>query len=193
MLPMIAKFLRDEFAQLEHKQLTPWAFFNTGPPMEVRDFRGRQISYQGIRFEGSPELVFWRGYIEPFLEDIAFRAVDYALKLCADRQVHAKQSLLETERLLDFYIPRVYARMADIDRRLRGRGFPNKVPLRDTAPQQRGMQELVKARVQGELRVLRPESSRWRRANQWIKDHPIVTTAIGTAVALAGIALRAFG
>ena len=42
--PVMEKFVRDEWTKLESSQITPWAFFNSGPPMRVKDFYGRDIS-----------------------------------------------------------------------------------------------------------------------------------------------------
>jgi hypothetical protein len=52
--------------------------------MTATDYRGHQIAYSDIRFEGSPRTVFWTRYTGPFLEDIAFRAVDYAQQLTTE-------------------------------------------------------------------------------------------------------------
>jgi len=71
--PLIEKLVEDEWVKLERDQITPWAFMTAGPPFRVKDFYWREISYQGIEFEGSPCEVFWGRYIEPFLEDIVQR------------------------------------------------------------------------------------------------------------------------
>src|SRR5271163_2020803 len=76
--PMLEKFVREECEKLERNHITPWAFLLAGPRMVVKDYYGGDIAYGGIGFEGSPQNVFWTRYIEPFLEDITFRAVDYA-------------------------------------------------------------------------------------------------------------------
>jgi len=170
--PMLEKFIRDEWVKLERNQITPWAFLNSGPPMKVTDFHGSQISYQGIRFEGSPRVVFWSRYIEPFLEDVAFRSVDYATKLSNEKKVDPRKPLSEVQGLFLSYTRKAYARMAEIDRRLLGHGFPEKIPLRSTVNEQRAMETFINSRVMAELRTLQSPPSRWRAANQWVKDRP---------------------
>ncbi|MHC4679306.1 MAG: hypothetical protein ACYTEK_11460, partial [Planctomycetota bacterium] len=71
--PLYAKTkqrIEDFYVDIERNKLTPWAFLRTGKMQEVKDYYGKSIWYQGdgIGFEGSPSLVFWEGFIEPFLE-----------------------------------------------------------------------------------------------------------------------------
>ena len=94
------KFVRDEWVKLEQTQITPWAFFLTDNGLSVKNFYGQQISYRGIRFEGSPTLVFWSGYIEPFLEDISYRAIAYAVTLSKENDTSIAPALDETRGLL---------------------------------------------------------------------------------------------
>ncbi|TOL77222.1 hypothetical protein CGH89_25185, partial [Vibrio parahaemolyticus] len=46
-----------------------WSFISVGPPFETQKYDGTPIRYQGIKFAGSPQQVFWCGYIEPYLEN----------------------------------------------------------------------------------------------------------------------------
>ena len=61
--PTFQKRINDSFESLIKNQVTPWAFLNSGKPMRVQTLDKRQISYEGIGFEGSPEHVFWSRYI----------------------------------------------------------------------------------------------------------------------------------
>jgi len=79
---VISKLVNDEWEKLRRNNITPWVFLNSGKPMNVVDFYGKTISYDGVEFEGSPSNVFWGRYIDPFLEDIALRMFDRTLTLC---------------------------------------------------------------------------------------------------------------
>src|ERR1700733_13309852 len=83
--PTMELFIRNECERIEREKITPWAFFRSGHPMRVTDFYGRQIAYQGVGWEGSPRLVFWTRYIEPFWEDVTDRAVAQVCTLCEER------------------------------------------------------------------------------------------------------------
>lgn len=194
LLPVLEKFIRDEWIVLERKQLTPWAFFNSGDKMTVQDFYGRQIGYSGVKFEGSPRLVFWSRYIEPFLEDLAFRSIDLALRLSAEKKIDVRAPLLETQGLLNSYVRKAYERMADIDRRLRGGGFPQSVPPRDTTNEQETMRQFIEARISGELRAVQPSPApRWKAVNLWFKEHPLFGFLVGTAIAILGLLSKFLG
>ena len=48
-------------------KMMKWLFFNfTG--LHITDYYGKEINYKGIKFDGSPRLVFWK-YFDPFLEN----------------------------------------------------------------------------------------------------------------------------
>jgi len=80
--PLHAIFKRRISDSVEHllqNQVTPWSFLTAGKPFRVKKCDGREISYEGVGFEGSPREVFWARYIEPFLEDLAMREIAEAV------------------------------------------------------------------------------------------------------------------
>jgi hypothetical protein len=191
--PIMEKFVRDECEKLDRFQITPWAFLKAGPPMRVKDFYGHEICYQGIGFEGSPRHIFWSRYIEPFLEDIVFRAVDQALRLSRERGIHPQRPLLETQGLLNSYVRKTFDRMAEIDRRLRGGGLPGRVALRNTSREQQAMEGFISSRVNAELMSTQSTRSRWKAMNEWFREHPLVGWSVTLAVAIAGLLSKLFG
>ncbi len=116
-----------EWVRLEREQITPWAFLNSGHPLRVKDFYGKQIAYEGIGFEGSPRLIFWRNYIEPYLKDLAQRMLRCTAEQCKDRGVDFAWAGPQTAGLVKAVNTRAFNRMAEIDRRLMGRGHPESV------------------------------------------------------------------
>jgi hypothetical protein len=191
--PIMQKFVKDECEKLDRTQVTPWAFLKAGPPMRVRDFYGREICYQGVGFEGSPRVVFWSRYIEPFLEDIAFRAVDLALRLSREKEIDPQKSLVETQGLLNSYTRKIFDRMAEIDRRLRGTGHVTNVALRSIDREQKAMEQFISARISSELMVAQAPRSRWKVMNEWFKDHPLVGWSITVTLAIAGLLSKLLG
>jgi hypothetical protein len=151
--PIIEKFVNDEYTRLDRAQLTPWAFFR-GTGVKVNDFYGKPIAYEGLAFSGSPVLIFWNGYIEPFLEDIAFRAIDLTLKSSADRTIPIRQPLLEVQGQLYGLCHKTFDRMANIDQRLRKTGVRDEVPVRRTDKELARMHQFIDKRIDAELRVI---------------------------------------
>lgn len=191
--PALERFLRDRFVKLEREQITPWAFLNSGATMSVTDYYGRKIAYRGVGFEGSPSRTFWSNYIEPFLEQIACEAIAYARNLSSEKRVDPRGSILAVHGLLLGHIRGAYDRMAGIDRRLRGRGFPEKVPLRSTMRELQSMEAVIQRHVAAELQTLPRPPSRWARLNDWVKDRPLAKWLVAPVVALLRLLIRLFG
>jgi hypothetical protein len=191
--PIVEKFLNDKYARLENAQITPWAFFH-GIGLKVNDFHGKRISYSGIRFCGSPVLVFWNGYIEPFLEDIAFRAIDLSMEAAASRNIPLRQPLLEVQGQLYGLCRRTFDRMANIDQGLRKTGVLHNVPIRGTEKELARMRQFIDQRIDAELRAISTPAApgTWKILNLWFKDHPIVPWLVGLAFAVFG-ACKALG
>jgi hypothetical protein len=125
--PIFRKRVSDPVEQLIRQQVTPWSFLTAGPPCRIKLFDGRQIAYEGVEFDGSPRQVFWSRYIEPFLEDLYISEITAAVSIARKRGIDARLLLPELQGLLSAGFREVYARMADVDQRLRGKGFPDRV------------------------------------------------------------------
>ncbi len=149
--PTFRKRIEDAAERIIRDQVTPWAFLTAGPPFRVKQFSGRVISYQGIGFEGSPRTVFWRRYIDPFLEALAIEEIEFAVSSAKERRVDATLLLPEVQGLLIAAAQKVFREMAEIDRRLRGRGSPDTVPLRSIEGEIKRLREFVEERIRCEL------------------------------------------
>lgn len=136
-------WVRQEHEKLRRSKVDPWLFFNSRG-LQVTDFYEEQIAYSGLAFEGSPQEKFWGGFIQPFLEDLGVRAVERAAERSERLGVSVKDALRETEALLNQAIWLIFSRMAEIDRRLRGKGYPHRVPQRDIAEEVRLSQVFVR-------------------------------------------------
>lgn len=176
--PLIEKLVEDAWVKLDREQITPWMFMTAGPPFRCTDFYGQQISYQGIEFEGSPRHVFWGRYIEPFLEELVDRAVNETLRLSVERKQDAKLTLPEAAEILKSVVHRAYHRMADVDRRLRGKGFPESVPLRSTDSEVSAIEEFIDRRISAELAMQKPRL----RINNFYNEHPFLFWLIALLV-----------
>jgi len=131
--PEISFKIQSAFRQLEQDKVTPWAFMLSDMP-PVIDFVGRTIRLRGVTFDGTPQHIFWNGFIEPFLEAQIAEGFQLALDHAHKRGVDAASCLLVARNELYDGITSIYRRMQDIDTRLRGHGNPQSVPLRDVKP-----------------------------------------------------------
>ena len=183
--PTFRKLIHDSVEQLLNQQVTPWAFLTAGPSFRIKSFDGRSIAYQGVEFEGSPRLVFWSRYIEPFLEELCITEIGRAVSMAKEKDVDARLLLPEVQGLLLAGFQTVYARMADIDRSLRGKGFPNRAELRSTEQQLQTMERFLDERIRAELAMWRGKSA----FEIWYERNKVWVWAIGILVSVVGALL----
>lgn len=180
LLPTFEKRISDATDQILHQQVNPWLFISNG--LSVKRADGRSISLgPGIMFEGSPRQVFWSRYIEPFLENMAIAEMSAASAAAKERDVDASVLIPEVQGLLLSATSKVLSRMADVDRRLRGNGFPDRINLRNTQSEYALIAEFIDRHAQAELNMWRPKSiyQQWYEENKfWVWALPIIAGAI---------------
>ena len=183
LLPTFEKRIGDATDLILRRQVDPWLFMSVG--LSVTKLDGSPISYRGIKFEGSPRQVFWSSYIQPFLEHLATSEIAAGVSMARERGIDARQLLPEIQGLLLSAISKVFDRMADVDRRLRGDGFPDQVQLRSTQSERDIMAAFIDQHVQAELSMWRTRSSLQR----WYDDNKALVWVIGSLLTLVGIVL----
>jgi hypothetical protein len=182
------KRINDAVGQLLHKQIEPWTFFNSGHPIHVKTFDGRNISFQGVGFEGSPREVFWSHYIEPFLENLVVQEIAAAVAAAHERKVDARLMPPEVQALLVSSCVKVFSRMVQTDQRLLGKGHPQSVPLRPVEREVANMKEFIAKHVRAEIEMWKPKAwyeECYERNKFWV-------WAVSTLVAAAGLAVKFF-
>jgi hypothetical protein len=189
-LSFIRERIELEFQKLEKDKVTPWAFFLSVKGLSLTDFFGKQVSYSGIGFVGSPRTIFWKGFIQPFLKDIVSRSFSETRNFCLTHRVELNQPLEETAFMLKAGINRVYRRMSDIDQRLRGEGYPDSVPKYDPKEEIALSESFVDERISAEL-ALTPKKR--KTLNTLYEEQKFWFWFIGIAIAAAGVLLKIFG
>lgn len=182
--PTFAKRIDDSVARIVHDQVEPWFFMQTR--LTVKRFNGRPISYEGIEFAGTPRTVFWSQYIEPFLEDLVVRELSAAVTAAKEREVDARHLIPEVQSLLLSGSRRVLSKMAEVDQRLLGRGFPQQVPLRSIEAEQEGMRAFIDRHALAELEMWKPRP--WYE--RWYEQNKFWVWAAGIVVAITGLAAK---
>ncbi len=179
--PTFRKRVDDAIELLIKQQVTPWSFLTAGPPFRIKSFDGRQIAYEGVGFEGSPRQVFWSRYIEPFLEELCVSEITAAITMARERRVDARLLLPELQGLLTAGFERVYARMADVDRRLRGNGFPGSVEPRPVEGAIQAMSHFLDERIRSEIAMWKPKS----RVEDWYERNKFWVWVVGLFLSVA--------
>ena len=184
--PTFRKRIEDATEKIIRDQVTPWAFLTAGPPFRVKQFSGREIAYQGIRFEGSPRTVFWARYIDPFLNALVVEELGAAVALAKERRVDATLLLPEVEGMLTAATQKVFREMAEIDRRLVGKGFPERIPIRSVEGEVARLNGFIKERVSCERAMGKPKG----RVEQWYEENKFWVWLVGIVVAVASLAAK---
>jgi hypothetical protein len=179
-----------EFQKLEKDKITPWAFLLSGKGLKLTDFFGKEVNYAGVGFEGSPREKFWKGFIQPFLQDIVSKSFSETRSFCQTHGVDLKLPLEEAASLLKAGIRRVYHRMSDIDQRLRGKGYPDSVPRYSPEAEVAFSEAFVDERMSAEL-LLAP--TRKKTLNTFYEEQKFWFWFIGIVVAIMGVLIKVFG
>ena len=186
--PTFRKRIEDATERIIRDQVTPWGFFTAGPPFKVKQFSGREISYEGIGFEGAPRTIFWGRYIDPFLEALAIEEIEFAAFSAKERRVDAYLLLPEVRGLLNAAVQQVFREMAEIDRRLLGKGFAETVLLRSIEGEVGQLRAFIEERVQCELAMWKPRSA----AEEWYDRNKFWVWVVGIVIGVAGLAVKLF-
>ena len=184
--PLFNKRIDDAFEELYLKQIQPWIMLASGKPMRVKKFSNEQISYQGTKFQGSPEHVFWSRYIEPFMEEIVISEIRKAAIMARDKKVDGEVLLGEVRDLLLTKIKDTFKKMVDIDQRLNGEGFPERAQRRSIDSEFNAMKEFVDLHIRAEQEMW--HRNRFERLYQKNKLFVWVLTPV-----LAGLVWLVFG
>lgn len=180
------KRINDATDQLIQRQVTPWVFLSAGPRFRVKRFDGREITYAGIRFEGSPQKVFWSRYIDPFLESMAIEEIAVSVTLARERDIDARLLLPEVQGLLIAAAKRTFFQMAEVERRLLGRGDPESISLRSIERELQQIIEFIEERVRCEIVMWRPKP----KLEEWYERNKSWVWLIGTVITVVGLVAK---
>lgn len=180
------KMIEDEYELLRCNKITPWAFLHSGHPFRCTDFYGKEISYSGIRFEGTPEQVFWTRFIEPFLEDIILRSLDKTVLLCRGKKINLNEPIAEVGNILKVIVHNVYENMADVDQRLRGNGYPDNVKKKDVTSKIASLSKLIDERIKSELAIWEKPSA----LTDFYHNHPFLFWLISALIGISGLIIK---
>jgi hypothetical protein len=140
--PIMRRWVHDLDRNTSEK-LMKWRMFCAKWSLHVEDYYGKPIHYEGVKFEGSPRLVFWDRFIEPFLENGIVDALNKIYEECISRNLDPGEYLEEMKELLRLWIQKTYIDMSRTDQVLRGKGNPNSVQAVDVSPKISSMYEYL--------------------------------------------------
>lgn len=148
MTPIVEKLRHDldnRYALLDRDKLTRFMMARaSNRDLEIIDCRGKPISAGiGCQFEGQLRDIFWR-FIKPCIEDAIQSSCDAIEQVLPGyTRIDRVATFRSAEAALRGFAERIYHRMVDLDRRMRGRGYPETVEPYDPSRELRSANELI--------------------------------------------------
>lgn len=150
------------------------------PNFSVTNCEGRTVHYGGAtEFEGSPRNVFWGGFFEPCFLKVITEQIDETVLDCHASDDLLDEALDETANLLCAFIERAYERMADIDQRLRGKGYPKSLERKPVHGKIQAMHEAIDEQVDAAKR--QSAFKKWGSILLEPEQKPILITLVEAA------------
>ncbi len=149
--PKIQRLIKEEREALLREQITPWIMGFANGSLNIKNFYGKNISYSGIEFEGSPRHIFWNKYIEPFLEDITVRLITDITQECLTCNLRLEEELSVLSQNLRNLYSVIFDEMAKSDQRICGKGHPDQVPIKNVSIYNAFMNEFMEQHINMEI------------------------------------------
>ena len=108
-------------------KLKPWKEMHIKKRLNVKDYSGRAISYAGVSLRGTPMLVLWNNFIEPFLENGIDDILENTYQMCAEKNLDSHIYMKEASAVLKSLNRKTYESMGELCCKSRNRGFPKGV------------------------------------------------------------------
>ncbi len=125
------------------KILVKWRFLHSGELIKIPQYDGTFISYRGIKFSGSAELVFWKGFIEPYLQNDPLEILRNVAELSQKANQNLIYCLDECEQLLGYLIHNTYEYMAETAQLLKSDGGIKKAPKKNVSSKISTMKQYI--------------------------------------------------
>jgi hypothetical protein len=174
------------------KKIEPWVFFTVkGVKIEKSD--GTQINISaGFEFSGSPRLVFWDGFVDEELIALALSLFENARSKAITHGVSTESSILACYDCLSGLVLRVFDRMADIDKRLRGKGYPNSVSKENIGERNSNLNRVIEKFAEAHIASAKASKNKNSSKASWFNFLELKPNFFGLGVNLNAVLSRVF-
>lgn len=146
----IKERLEGDLAQILTEKVDCWFQLSSERGVSIEIPGGGAINLGGVEFSGSARDVFWGPFMFKVLSSLISHTFEFTRNFCSEHQIDSGQPLEETSMCLQLVCSRVYNRMVDVDRRLRGKGDPRSVPKYDASGHESKIREFTFERLDAE-------------------------------------------
>lgn len=157
----LGELIKAEVEEARNKLLNdvvePWIFFNVHG-VKIKKADGRQISYSGLSFSGTPVHVFWDGFIDDHLKKTSRILIESTRQKAIERNIPIDDALVDCLMHLENMVQMAFHRMARIEQLLLGKGFPDRIPRRDVSDRIKNCSEQIHRFVNAEFQCISKDS-----------------------------------
>ena len=111
-------------------RIVQWRMFSAKWELQIKDYYGKEISYKGIKYHGSPELVFW-SYFPPFFDHEIPKILNQVSITCKEKMLPQESYVIEAGELLKIMTTNLWHEIAKTHQLLKGNGFPKEHDLKN--------------------------------------------------------------
>ncbi|MBW2664061.1 MAG: hypothetical protein JRD93_19300 [Deltaproteobacteria bacterium] len=128
----------------------PWIFFRSHG-INIKKVDGSSISISGVEYSGSSVTVFWEGFVDAYIKKRSLELIEATRLKAVERNIPVKNALQDCLVHLHSMVVKIFNRMAVIDQRLKGKGFPNSVQKVDVQRRIDRNYEVIRILVNAEI------------------------------------------
>jgi hypothetical protein len=128
----------------------PWIFFRSHG-VHIRKVDGDSIAISGVEYSGSAVTVFWEAFIDAYIKQRSRELIESTRLKAVARNIPVENALQDCLVHLHSMIVKIFNRMAVIDQRLKGEGFPESVQKKDVQQRIDRNYEIIKTLVNAEI------------------------------------------
>ncbi|MGN7914016.1 hypothetical protein [Enterobacter sp. 22466] len=143
--PRLNRFIQETQSEL-FQLIDKWRFLKSGYRLVIPRPNKTDICYEGVAFSGSVRDAFWNDFIDPYIKLRSLALIEKTRELAVECNLPTDDALNDIGDMLCGMVIRIYDRMAETDRILRGDGmtFPPKI---DVSRHIQFMQEVIISEV----------------------------------------------
>jgi hypothetical protein len=166
----------------------PWIFFRSHG-VHIKKVDGRSISISGVEYSDSAVTIFWDGFVDAHIKKRSRELIESTRLKATMRNIVVQNALQDCLVYLHSMIVEIFNRMAIIDQKLRGKGFPESVQKKDVRHRIDSNYEVIKSLVNAEIECA--QSSGSPKAN-WLNALELKPNIFGFGINLNWLIPKAF-
>ncbi len=112
--------------------VNPWIFFQSHG-VHIKKVDGSSINIgPGFEYSGSAVEVFWGDFIDAYIKKRSRELIESTRLKAIERNIPVDEALKDCYAHLRLMVEKIFYKMADIDQKLRGKGYPKSVQKKRT-------------------------------------------------------------